>query len=186
MHLVRNIKGQSEPVSGDAFRSAMRNLAGGVSIIASGKGEERRGLTVTAVTAVTSTPPTVAVFVNQSAEAHQVIQSSRAFCVNLLSVDHVEEASLFSGQRGLKGAIRFKPDQWDCLATGSPALNTAVANIDCELIECIGLGSHTMFLGQVVETRCEEDRSPLLYLRAAYHSAQTFTATPKPQQQDKT
>ncbi|WP_334192690.1 flavin reductase family protein [Pararhodobacter sp.] len=170
MTLVRPLQGRSEPVSGEAFRAAMRNLAGGVSIIASGRDEDRRGLTVTAVTAVTSTPPTLAVFVNQSAEAHDVIKATGAFCVSVLAAGHVPEATLFSGQNGLKGAIRFAPQDWDSLVTGSPALTSAVANIDCELIECIGLGSHTMFLGQVVATRCDDGAPPLVYLRAAYHT----------------
>mgnify|MGYP000883641966 FL=1 len=179
MTLVRTLQGRSQPVASDAFRLAMRNLASGVSIIAAGEGDNRRGLTVTAVTAVTATPPTLAVFVNRSAEAHDVIKESNAFCVSVLSDRHVEEATLFSGQRGLKGAIRFQPLKWHRLATGSPALTTAIANMDCEVIECIGLGSHTMFLGQVIDTRCDDQSAPLIYLRTAYHTPHPVTGMPE-------
>lgn len=179
MTLVRNLQGRSPPVAGEAFRAAMRNLAGGASIVAAGEGDGRRGLTVTAVTAVTVAPPTLAVFVNQTADAHDVIKISNAFCVSVLSEQHVEEATLFSGQLGLKGAIRFQPMTWDRLATGAPALTTAIANIDCEVIECIGLGSHTMFLGQVVDTRCNDLSAPLVYLRSAFHSPHPVPRMPE-------
>ena len=169
MTLVRTLRGRSPPVASESFRSAMRNLAGGVSIVAAGDGEGRRGLTGTAVTAVTTAPPTPAVFVDQAADAHDVIKMSNAFCVSVLSEQHVEEATLFSGQLGLKDAIRFQPLKWDRLATGAPALTTAIANIDWEVIEYSSPGSHRMFLGQVVDTRCTDQAAPLAYLRSAFH-----------------
>jgi flavin reductase (DIM6/NTAB) family NADH-FMN oxidoreductase RutF len=55
------------------FRDALRNLASGVAIVATGVGEARRGLTASSVTSICADPPCLLVSVNTKSEAHDSI-----------------------------------------------------------------------------------------------------------------
>jgi len=48
------------------FRQAMRNLASGVAIVATGTAMDRRGLTVSSVTSLCMEPPCLLVGINSS------------------------------------------------------------------------------------------------------------------------
>ena len=66
--LIRDIKIEREVRSGD-FRDAMRQLAGGVSIITVGRGKDITGMTVTSVSSLSVEPPTLIVSVNRQASS---------------------------------------------------------------------------------------------------------------------
>jgi Flavin reductase like domain len=51
------------------FKQAMRHLIGGVSVITTGSGETRTGLTVTSAVSLSLDPPTMLVCVNRDASA---------------------------------------------------------------------------------------------------------------------
>ena len=87
------------------FRSAMRRLASTVTIITASHGCSRHGMTATAVTSLTASPPSLLVCINQSASIHDPIVKSGRFCVNLLACDHDHLVPVFSGQ--LVGEERF-------------------------------------------------------------------------------
>jgi flavin reductase len=85
-------------IDANAFRHAMRNLAAGVSIVTSGKGPDRRGLTVTATCSLSAEPPSILVCVNRNAEAYSTIIDSRSFAVNFLAFDQLDIALRFAGR----------------------------------------------------------------------------------------
>ncbi|BCH28942.1 hypothetical protein MesoLjLc_08720 [Mesorhizobium sp. L-8-10] len=151
-HIVERepVVAQMPPVAVDDFKQAMRNLAGGVAIVATGADSGRRGMTVTAVTSVSAEPPCLLVCVNRSAEAHDVIVANGRFSVNLLDVDHKELALRFAGQDGTKGASRFDEGRWGTGALDLPVLEDALCAIECELMASHVVGSHSMFVGSIV------------------------------------
>jgi flavin reductase (DIM6/NTAB) family NADH-FMN oxidoreductase RutF len=55
---VRNIRVGREVSSGE-FRSALRHLTGGVSVITAGRGRDITGMTVTSVSSLSINPPTL-------------------------------------------------------------------------------------------------------------------------------
>jgi flavin reductase (DIM6/NTAB) family NADH-FMN oxidoreductase RutF len=146
----------------DAFKGAMRRFASGVGIITAGHGDNRRGLTATAISSVTMDPPTILVCVNKNGEAHQAIEQDGAFCVNILASEGEGVAMDFAGQTGRTGADKFTPFSWSILATGAPALDGALANIDCAITERVETASHTVFFGRVLDVRLS-DGAPLVH-----------------------
>lgn len=146
----------------DAFKGAMRRFASGVGVITAGQGDNRRGLTATAISSVTMDPPTILVCVNKNGEAHRAIEQDGAFCVNILASDGEGAALDFAGQTGRAGAERFIPFSWSTLTTGAPALDGALANIDCEITERVETTSHTVFFGRVLDVRLS-DGAPLVH-----------------------
>ena len=69
------------------FRLAMRNLASGVAIVATGTDKARRGLTVSSVTSLCMEPPCLLVGINTNSETHDAILTNGSFGVNLLGSD---------------------------------------------------------------------------------------------------
>jgi flavin reductase (DIM6/NTAB) family NADH-FMN oxidoreductase RutF len=145
------------------FKQAMRQLAGSVAIVATGTGEQRRGLTATAVCRLSANPAKILVCVNRSAEAHDVIAETRQFSVNILRSDQQAVAERFAALDGSKGAIRFASALWGELVTGAPILRSAIAALDCELDVEVPTETHTIYIGRVVATTCDDLGIPLVY-----------------------
>src|SRR6202050_1332700 len=78
------------------FKGAMRQMAGGVSVITAGVGDERTGLTVTSAVSLSMTPPTMIICVNRAASAWPIIRQRRHFCVNALADRHQGVADRFA------------------------------------------------------------------------------------------
>lgn len=165
--IVRNLTFDRDAPS-DLFRSAMRSLAGGVSVITAGRGKDITGMTVTSVSSLSVEPPTLIVSVNRQSSTWPLLQRYSAFGVNILSADQVDIAERFSGKGGLKGAERFTGAQWLTRATGVPLLSGALAAIDCEVEEVIERHSHAIVIGRVRDVVTASPHTALAYWDGQY------------------
>lgn len=145
-----------------SLRDAMRHLAGSVSVITAGTGEERTGLTVTSAISLSVEPPTMIVCVNRGASSWPVIQKYRHFCVNILGDTHRDVAERFSGRGGIKGPARYDGAVWNTLVTEASVLADAVAAIDCAVEEFIERHSHAIVIG-AVKAITVKGGAPLVY-----------------------
>jgi flavin reductase (DIM6/NTAB) family NADH-FMN oxidoreductase RutF len=152
-----------------AFRAAMRELAAGVTIVTSGEGVNRRGLTATAVCSLSADPPTLLACINRDAECHRAILDHGMFCVNVLGAGGEGLAARFAGRDGVRGVDRFLRGSWSALATGAPVLEDAVASFDCSLREVLDGGTHSIVIGQV-EALAVGASQPALVYRAGLFS----------------
>ena len=153
-----------------AFKHAMGRLAGAVSVITAGRGEDVRGLTATAVCSVSIAPPTLLVCVNRHGEAHHAIARAGAFCVNVLAEHDRPIADRFAGRHGHAGSGKFDAAEWLSLSTGAPALRDALVSIDCTLAESIDAYTHTVFFGTVRAVRLGPAAAPLIHFDRGYRS----------------
>jgi flavin reductase (DIM6/NTAB) family NADH-FMN oxidoreductase RutF len=149
------------------FKGAMRQMAGGVSVITAGVDGERTGLTVTSAISLSMNPPTMIVCINRAASAWPVIRERRHFCVNALASHHRAVADRFAGSDGVKGAARYAGATWSALATGALALDDSIASIDCLVEEFVERHSHAIVIG-VVRAVTARGGQPLLYSQGQY------------------
>jgi flavin reductase (DIM6/NTAB) family NADH-FMN oxidoreductase RutF len=156
--------------SPDLFRSAMRNLAGGVSVITAGQGEARTGLTATSVSSLSLDPPSLLVCINRASATLAAITADRAFGVNILSAHHRHLAESFAGRSGAWGSARYIGAEWIALATGAPLLADALSAIDCTLEKLVDWQSHTIVVGRVRALRVNGGSGPLVYWRGNYEN----------------
>jgi len=91
LHLVR----EPDEVE-QRFRLIMRRLAGGVSIITAGRGDDVTGMTVTSLISLSAAPPRLLVSINRQASSFALIERHRRFGVNILGSDQLELARRFS------------------------------------------------------------------------------------------
>src|ERR1700751_1134367 len=118
---VRTVEVARDVSSGD-FRSAMRHLAGGVSVITVGRGKDITGMTVTSVSSLSVDPPTLIVSINRGSSSWPLLARHGFFGVNILTADQIDIAERFTGKDGLKGADRFTGGARDAVASGGCAL----------------------------------------------------------------
>ena len=148
------------------FRDAMRRLAATVNIITVKAGSDRHGTTATAVTSLSMEPPSLLVCINRTSRAHPLLALAGHFCVNVLHTDNADVSSAFS--QSIPGDEKFKVGNWKNGKHGVPYLANAQSSLLCEKDKEVDYGSHTIFIGRVVEVKNRKDISPLLYSDGKY------------------
>jgi flavin reductase len=143
------------------FRLAMRRMAATASIVTTRWNGTNHGMTATSVTAISMSPPSLMVAINQGASIHDPLIMARVFCVNLLCDDHDTELSAFSGK--LKGPERFRQGHWSD-QHDIPRLVDAQANIFCRIVQTMPFATHTIVIATVIEALARESVNPLIYL----------------------
>lgn len=154
-------------VSQEDFKKGMQQLAASVTVIATKHKEARYGLTATAVSSVTNDPPTLLVCINKNASAHQVIQDSQQFSVNILGSEHEEISNTFASTKK-ESEEKFAVGNWD-ENNGIPVLKDALASFTCKVSETVNTATHTIFLG-VIEGIQIEEKLPLIYASKGYRT----------------
>jgi len=148
------------------FRAAMRRLAATVNVVTVRAGGRPMGMAATAVSSVSSDPPSVLVCVNQSASMHNVLVESSLFCINVLHQDQLDVARVFSDS-ALRDA-RFSTGQWEHDAEAPPFLSDAQSVLLCERKISTTFATHSICIGTVREVRLRADIDPLLYVDGRY------------------
>ena len=164
---VRNISIDRE-VSAADFRSAMRHLAGGVSVITAGRAKDITGMTVTSVSSLSVDPPTLIVSINRESSSWPLIKRHGFFGVNILTADQLDIAERFTGKGGLKGADRFAGAEWTTRASGVPLLVGALAAADCEVEDIVERHSHAIVIGRVLDMQVSARTAALAYWQGQY------------------
>lgn len=152
------------PISPDAFRSIMRHVPTGVTIVTTEFEGKQHGLTANAFASVSLAPPLVLVCVNRTASSHDYITKSGIFCVNLLAVEQIELAKRFAA-RGPDDRFAGIPARKG--TSGAPVLADVLAYIDCTLVAAHEAGSHTIFIGGVLDAASRHGK-PLGYFDGDY------------------
>ncbi|MGX9425850.1 MULTISPECIES: flavin reductase family protein [Bradyrhizobium] len=149
------------------FRSVMRRLAGGVSIITAGRDDDITGMTVTSLTSLSAAPPRLLVSINRQASSFALIERHRLFGVNILGSDQQVLAARFSNRR-LKGSQRFDGTTWFTGSSGVPLLGKALATVECQAEEIIERYSHGIIVGRLLSMELSHRLSGLIYWNRQY------------------
>jgi len=163
-------------VSKTDFRNAMARVCAPVNVITTNGPAGRGGFTATAMCSVTDEPPTLLVCMNASSAQTGLFVENRRFCVNVLTQEHRDLAGLFAGKQSDMEA-RYAAADWTNLPSGNQALADAIVSFDCRLIEARLVGTHNIFIGEVVDIRCRRDGHALLYFDRNYVHVPTQTGS---------
>lgn len=151
-------------VDPDTFRSVLGRFASGVTIVtALDTGGRDFGLTVSAFSSLSLTPPLILVCIDHDASLHPVMLTARYFAVNILAAHQEPIARRFSTLDG----DRFDGVGYVRGQTGVAVLEDVLAVLECRKLHTIEGGDHTIFVGEV-ETAHAYSGSPLLYYRGGY------------------
>ncbi len=150
------------------FRDAMSRVITAVHVVTSDGSAGRAGLTASAIASVSDSPPTVLVCLNGSSKSAARLIANGVFCINTLGADDQEIATTFAGGTDLPHHRRFERGHWDILATGAPALTSAIACFDCRVTDLRRVATHDILIGEVLRVRALVSGHPLAYVDRAY------------------
>lgn len=121
-----------------------------LALIGSRSGSERNGMTASWITQLSMEPVLIGVGVDNTAVTHRLISEGGSFTVNLWNAEDTRVFVKFSkpatyADGTLNGrAVREA-------TTGAPVFTEAIAWMDCEVRHAIDLGTHTLFVGELVD-----------------------------------
>jgi flavin reductase len=163
------------PVSGADFRDGLSWLPGAVTVITTDGPAGLAGFTASAVCSVTDTPPTVLVCMNRSSFAHRYFTDNGTLCVNVLRAAQQDLSALFAS-RDVTMEQRFARSAWQTLASGAPALDGALVNLDGQIVATHDVGTHSVFIVELRRIRVPEathasdDGAGLVWFNRQYHA----------------
>ena len=127
-------------------------------LIGSRAGDERNGMTATWVTQLSMDPVLIGVGVDNSAVTHRLIADGGSFTVNLWDATDTKVFVKFSKPATDDGStLNGRPVR--AATTGAPVFEEALAWMDCTVRQSVDLGTHTLFVGEVVEASIRDDEA---------------------------
>ena len=131
-----------------------------VVLVSCGEGAQTNALAVAWAGVVCSHPPMVSVSIRPDRYSHDLIRERGSFVVNLVDRAHaraLDYCGVKSGRDGDKlAACGLKVVPMEKLP-GAWALDGLPVSLGCRVRQVIPLGSHDLFLGEVVEIAVRED-----------------------------
>jgi len=156
-------------VDRSSFLEAMSRIAMTVNIVTTDGAAGRDGLVVSAMAPVSADMerPSLLICVKATSRPAQKLETNGVFCLNVLSDRHAGLSDSFAGRCGGQTTEWFGNDSWSVLQSGAPALDDALANLDCEITEVSQMGTHLVIFGAVLAVRTSAGQ-PLLHANRAY------------------
>ena len=147
----------------------------GLYVVSSKKDGKFNGQIANTVFQITAEPPVIAVSINKKNLTHEFIQKSKVFTVSILSK---ETPMRFIGHFGFKSGReldKFKDLNYKVGISGAPfILENTIGYIEAGLIGDNDVGTHTIFIGKVIDAQILKDDEPMTY--AYYHEVKQGTS----------
>ena len=157
--------------------TALYKISYGLYVITSKKGDKINGQTANALIQVTGEPPALAIGINTQNLTNEYIKESGVFAVSIISQDTPLD---FIGQFGFKSGRdinKFEKVNYKTGSTGAPLItDNTVAVLEAEVKHQMEVGTHTLFVGEVLDSEVIKEGEPMTY--AYYHQVKRGT-TPK-------
>jgi flavin reductase (DIM6/NTAB) family NADH-FMN oxidoreductase RutF len=129
-----------------------------LALVGSRSGDERNAMTTSWITQLAQEPVLIGVGVDNDAVTHRLIREGGCFTVNLWDATDTKVFVKFSKPATDDGSsLNGRPVR--AATTGAPVFEEAIAWIDCEVRHTLDLGSHTLFVGEVVDAAVNDDEA---------------------------
>jgi flavin reductase (DIM6/NTAB) family NADH-FMN oxidoreductase RutF len=146
------------PLDDELLNRVTWKIPNALTLVGSRAGDERNAMTTSWITQLAMEPVLVGVGVDNAALTRRLIADGGCFTVNLWDATDTRPFVKFS-----KPAT-YEDGQLNGRAvheavTGAPVFDEAIAHLDCEVRHTLDLGSHTLFIGEVVDAGIRDDEA---------------------------
>lgn len=158
----------SIPPEAIAFREGMSRIAAAVHIITVADRGEIGGVTATAVSSVTDSPPTLLVCLHRAGKVHSMLREGTQMVVNTLGGDHRKVADVFAGVGKVPMEERFSHGNWQVTPGKAPVLVDSAVSFVGVVESVIESGSHSVILCRITSVVPRDKGMTLVYLGRKY------------------
>ncbi len=134
-----------------------------LALVGSRSGDERNAMTTSWITQLSMEPVIIGIGVDNTAVTHRLITAGGCFTVNLWDAENTRPFVKFSKPAAYEavadGTSTGTLNGWSVYeaATGAPVFVDAAAWMDCEVRHSVNLGTHTLFMGELVAAGINDD-----------------------------
>lgn len=143
---------------------ALHKITYGLYVVCSKSGGKANGQIANAIFQITSEPPTIAISINKKNLTHELIEKSKVFTISVLSE---ETPMTLIGTFGFKcGRDINKITGVNCkngISKIPIVLEYSIAYIEAEVFNSVDVGTHTIFIGRVIDCDIIDDKKPMTY-----------------------
>lgn len=144
----------------EAKKTLLRKIPHGLYICGVREGEDINGFTASWVTQTSFEPPLVAIGVRSDGSSHGIIQRTKCFSLNFLTIEQKDLAAVFfKPQKALGG--RFESAPYTLGQLGMPLLDNCVGGIECNVVGDVCKGDHSLFVAEVKTAVIHTDKQIL-------------------------
>jgi flavin reductase (DIM6/NTAB) family NADH-FMN oxidoreductase RutF/rubredoxin len=146
---------------------ALFKISYGLYIVSSGNKNKGNGFISNTVFQVTAEPPQFASCCNKENYTAGFIQESGAFTVSVLHTDTSPDIITRFGYKSGKDFDKMAGINIRIGETGVPVvLNDCIAFLECKVVQTIDVGTHLMFIGELVQAEVLDDsKEAITYLQ---------------------
>lgn len=145
-------------VNPETINQVTFKIPNALALVGSRSGDTWNGMTTSWITQLSMEPVLVGIGVDNKAVTHRLISESGVFTVNLWSPDDTRVFVKFSKPAEKEGMTL---NGWEIRegVTGAPIFEDAVAWFECEVRQSHDLGTHTLFIGEIVAAGADPEHA---------------------------
>ena len=143
---------------------ALHKLGYGMYIVGSRKGDKLNGQIANTVFQITSEPPTIAVSINKKNLTHEFITESKVFTASVLCQDTPLSLIGHFGFKSGRDMDKLEGINYKIGTTQAPIVtDNAVAYLEAKVIQEVDVGTHTIFIGELVDADIIAEKTCMSY-----------------------
>ena len=158
-------------------KKALYQISSGLYLVSSKDNDHRAGCIINTLMQVTSSPVQVTITVNKENDTTNTILKSRAFSVTMLTKNVDMNIIASFGFQSSKDVDKYGTREVFTDELGNPYIKEGMnASLACKVVKEVDLGSHILFVGEVVEGEVLSNEESMTY---AYYQKEKKGTSPK-------
>src|SRR5262245_39308438 len=153
-----------QPLTDELINTVTWKIPNALALVGSRAGEDRNAMTASWITQLAQEPVLIGVGVDVDAVTHRLITDGGSFTINLWDATDTKVFVKFSKPASDDGTT-LNGRAVRAATTGAPVFEEAVAWLDCEVRHTLPLGSHTLFVGELVDAGINREEATVASMR---------------------
>ena len=143
------------------LQTNMAHMTYGIYVLTTRHKDTVNGMIASWVSQVSYDPPLIMVAVHPNRYSHDLLMKSGYFALHILAR---AQKDLLARFKSPDPESKFSSIAWCDGETGCPILEDCIGSLECRIRQTLVPGNHTLFIGEVVNTRFNGDNTPLCTL----------------------
>ncbi len=145
------------------IRAGLHKISYGMYVVSSEKDGKYNGQVANTVFQLTPKPVQIATSINKENLTHEYIESSGNFSISVLSTDAPFKFIGLFGFRSGRDVNKFENVNYEVIQGVPVVTDNSLAYLVAKVVKKVDVGSHTLFIGEVVDGNVLEEGESMTY-----------------------